>query len=132
MQKFIQNIVHGFVVLIVGAALMGVNVRQLYCSHSDHLLWEVCILPIAAECPCEEDCCGEKNCHDRTRCDFYKITDCSRIETGVQMEMDPFYFSESFFHVLWNFSVEWREFPVFRHEIPDRIMMREMLCTYLC
>lgn len=132
MRKLILKIVHGLVLLIIGVALVGVNVQQLYCSHSDHLLWQVHLLPVETGCPCEEKCCEEEDCHGRIRYDFYKITDFSRIETGIQLPFLPFYLSESLFSILRIIPVERGELPCFRHEIPDRIMYREMLCTYLC
>lgn len=132
MSQWCVKIVHGLVLLVTGMALVGVNVQQLYCYHSDHIHWEVRILPEEEACPCEEGCCGEDGCHHPVRCDFYKVTDLSQVETGIQMVLFPCDLTRLLLSTLWDLPVAPEQVCLYRHKIPDIFMNRELLCTYLC
>lgn len=132
MLKLGQKIGQSLLLVVIGLALTGVNIKQLYCSHADSLHWEVCLLPAEKACPCDESCCGENSCHHNARYAFLKITDFSRTETSMQMALHPLCLPESFFHLFVYFSVAETGYFPFRYKIPDRLMPREWLCTYLC
>ena len=116
MLKLGKQILHTLVLLITGMALIGVNVTQSGCIHSDRTYLEVRVLPAENTCPCEEECgcCQEERqfckdcCHASSRHDFYKVTDSSLVERVLQ---DGFAF--------------YRKFP----GIPPSL---ESLCTFLC
>ena len=98
MLKLGKQILHTLVLLITGMALIGVNVTQSGCIHSDRTYLEVRVLPAENTCPCEEECgcCqGERQfckdcCHASSRHDFYKVTDSSLVERGLQMQLSVF------------------------------------------
>ena len=56
MLKLGKQILHTLVLLITGMALIGVNVTQSGCIHSDRTYLEVRVLPAENTCPCEEEC----------------------------------------------------------------------------
>ena len=56
MLKLGKQILHTLVLLITGMALIGVNVTQSGCIHSDRTYLEVRVLPAENTCPCEEGC----------------------------------------------------------------------------
>lgn len=142
MLKLGKQILHTLVLLITGMALIGVNVTQLGCIHSDRTYLEVRVLPAENTCPCEEECgcCqGERQfckdcCHAFSRHDFYKVTDSSLVERGVQMQLSVFTLPECG----WEMTIQilavrdgkdgfafYRKFP----GIPPSL---ESLCTFLC
>lgn len=51
MLKLGKQILHTLVLLITGMALIGVNVTQSGCIHSDRTYLEVRVLPAENECP---------------------------------------------------------------------------------
>lgn len=132
MLKMSTKIVHWFVLLMTGVALIGVNVRQLYCCHSENTHLEVRIVPEEDSCPCDDGCCGGKDCHNTARHNFYKITDDSKTEAGIRFEMLSFYLPEYPREILPDLSVPQQQYSLFRHEIPLNSHRRELLCTYLC
>lgn len=133
MLEWIKKIGQGSLLLVIVLALIGVNVKQLYCYHAHDLHWEVCILSNESSCPCEEGCCGEEACHHTTRYDFYKITDCPQTESELQVvTLLPFYLPEIFYSDLFSSILEKVEFFFLKDKIPDRVVHRELLCTYLC
>ena len=75
MLKLGKQILHTLVLLITGMALIGVNVTQSGCIHSDRTYLEVRVLPAENTCPCEEGCgcCQEERqfckdcCHASSR-----------------------------------------------------------------
>ena len=128
MLKLGKQILHTLVLLITGMALIGVNVTQSGCIHSDRTYLEVRVLPAENTSPCEEGCgcCQEERqfckdcCHASSRHDFYKVTVFTLPECGWEMTMqilavrdgkDGFAF--------------YRKFP----GIPPSL---ESLCTFLC
>ena len=98
MLKLGKQILHTLVLLITGMALIGVNVTQSGCIHSDRTYLEVRVLPAENTCPCEEECgcCQEERqfckdcCHASSRHDFYKVTDSSLVERVLQMQLSVF------------------------------------------
>ena len=98
MLKLGKQILHTLVLLITGMALIGVNVTQSGCIHSDRTYLEVRVLPAENTCPCEEGCgcCQEERqfckdcCHASSRHDFYKVTDSSLVERVLQMQLSVF------------------------------------------
>lgn len=98
MLKLGKQILHTLVLLITGMALIGVNVTQSGCIHSDRTYLEVRVLPAENTCPCEEGCgcCQEERqfckdcCHASFRHDFYKVTDSSLVERVLQMQLSVF------------------------------------------
>lgn len=121
------------VLLVTGVALIGVNVKQLYCYHSANTYWEVHVLPTDDECHCIDDnCCQKKDCHNETRHDFYKVTDFSRTEPGVQFESDSFYLPGFIPLVISYLPQKQEEYVLFSYEVPDIPIIRELWCTFLC
>jgi len=53
MLKLGKQILHTLVLLITGMALIGVNVTQSGCIHSDRTYLEVRVLPAENTSPCE-------------------------------------------------------------------------------
>lgn len=133
MFKIGVKILHFIVLLVTGVALIGVNVKQLYCYHSANTHWEVQVLPAGDECHCSNDgCCQKKDCHNQTRHDFYKITDFSRTEPGAQFEFDSFYLPEFAQLVISCLPLWHEEHILFSYEVPDIPIIRELWCTFLC
>lgn len=122
---------HYLILFITGIALVGVNVQQQYCWHSHDSVVEVCMLPVDG-CPCTDDCSGSEGCHTDTRHDFYKITDSSVVEHGVQLMQ--------FVCVLLSLDVRIPlNWPVFHlqgtcscRQVFTVPISREFLCTYIC
>lgn len=138
MVKHGIKILHYLVLLITGVALVGVNVNQLKCAYSDSVHWEIQIMPEEDVCPCGEECGGEdKNgccedcCHDSTH-DFYKVTDFSETEQGLQILVALIYLPESSLEVFVDLSLAKDKHFSPRHEIPDNPPALEFLCTLLC
>ena len=126
------KIVHFFVLLVTVTALVGVNVKQLYCDHFDRTNWEVEMLPVEREFSCDEDCCGGEACHDETRHDFYKITDYSLTESDVKMVLLPFDIPEPFQITSLYLPVRQLNLFTYKDEISDLSLRREFLCSYIC
>ena len=131
MLKLGKQILNTLVLLITGMALIGVNVTQSGCIHSDRTYLEVRVLPAENTCPCEEEC----GCCQGER-QFCK--DCchasSRHERGLQMQLSVFTLPECG----WEMTIQilavrdgkdgfafYRKFP----GIPPSL---ESLCTFLC
>ena len=131
MLKLGKQILHTFVLLITGMALIGVNVTQSGCIHSERTYLEVKVLPVENEYLCEEEgAC----CHTSSRHDFYKVTDSSLVERVLQMQLSVFTLPECAWEMMMQIpavrdrkdgSSFYRKFP----EIPPSL---ESLCTFLC
>lgn len=136
MIKTGEKILHWLVLLFTGIALIGVNVQQLYCVHSDQMQWEVRLLPADGACPCEQGCCccpTDKSCHDPARHDFYKVTDSSKIEQGIQITLNPLYLPAMCFWVSEEVKENRQNYLVLRRqEIFSPFPGRELLCTFRC
>ena len=85
MFVWIKKIGQVALLLVVLLALIGVNVKQVYCCHAHDLHREVIFVPDEAAETCHEGCCGAKSCHHTTRYDFYKVTDYSQVETDAEL-----------------------------------------------
>jgi hypothetical protein len=83
--------------LVVMLALIGVNVKQVYCCHAHDLHREVIFVPDEAAETCHEGCCGSRACHHTTRYDFYKVTDYSQVETDTELFIFSFNISGACF-----------------------------------
>lgn len=131
MLKWGKQILHTLVLLITGIALIGVNVTQSGCIHSDRTYFEVKVLPIENEYFCEEEgAC----CHTSSRHDFYKVTDSSLVERVLQMQLSVFILPGC----AWEMT---GQIPVVRDGRDDFSFCRkftgippslELLCTFLC
>lgn len=141
MVKFGVKILHWFVLLVTGIALAGVNVIQLSCIHSNDVYFTVRLLPLEEVCPCEEGCTcccttesadHKKECHPQQRHSFYKLTDSSAIERGIQLRADALYLPEFYWPVFLNLPVLDNNYIIPDQEIPEMPPSQEFLCTYLC
>ena len=126
--------------LITGVALIGVNVVQLSCIHSDNVYLTVRMLPLEKDCPCSDECacCQEEEhechncCHPHTHHAFYKVADSSVVEREVQMFVATLWLPELCFRIRTDQPLikDINFFP--EHEIPELPPARELLCTFLC
>lgn len=127
MVKIGIKIGQALVLLITFIALMGVNVKQLCCCHPEPGTCKIQILPVEEECPC-----GEKEIPASNRHVFYKVSDYSRIERGLQMSVTVYsrpvvrekrtVFSELLCSLcFWSL-------PSF----PRLLLERDFLCIYQC
>ena len=133
MLELIKKIGQGCLVLVMLLALVGVNVKQLYCCHAEHVRWEVCLLPSdVVSVPCEDGCCGEQSCHHTTRSDFYKVTDCSQIESEPDLSLLPIDLPEEWMSEFLVEKLIISEYRFLKNKWPDRVLQRPLLCTYLC
>lgn len=134
MVKWGIKILHGLIVLIVGIAFIGVNVQHFYCCNSEDIRWEVKLTPGDNHCPCAEKCCCYHNeCQQPARHNFYKITDFSKVEQNLQIVLAIFCLPE------YNRTLEKKNAVLSfdrntspEHKLPDKQLLREFLCTYLC
>lgn len=125
------KILHTFVLLSTLTALIGVNVRQLCCCHSKPFTCEIQLLPEQEKCPCDEENCGQ-DCRDTGRHDFYKITDFSKTEEGIQLQIAEYIQPEFQGSVGCCVAIIPELNYVFPDPVPDLGVSREFLCTYLC
>ena len=140
MLKLGKQILHTLVLLITGMALIGVNVTQSGCIHSDRTYLEVRVLPAENTCPCEEECgcCQEERqfckdcCHASSRHDFYKVAGFSQLVKSALPDIVFFYPNVGVFDCLTQVpDIEERYF-LCPEIIPDLPPSPELLCTYRC
>lgn len=132
MLKLGVKILNCIVLLVTGLALIGVNVTQLYCCHTTYTHWTVQVVPADDGCPCDEACCRDKDCHEQTRHDFYKITDFSKTESGIELVQASFYLPELSQLLLLYLPEAYEKYVFSKPEFPDIPIPRELLCTFLC
>ncbi|MEG0796516.1 MAG: hypothetical protein RR397_08460 [Odoribacter sp.] len=139
MVKHGIKILHALVLLMTGVALIGVNVIQLRCAYSDKMHWTVQMLPIEDTCPCDEGCGGcttekesKKDCRHNSTHSFYKITDSSQIEQGLQIWIALIYLPFSWQGMFENLSLLPEKHFLFRYNILGDPYPPEFLCTFLC
>lgn len=140
MLKVVSAIFHWFVILIVGTALMGVNVVQLYCMCCDESCLHVEVVPLETECSCqghghheeEGDGCCSLSGKEYVRHDFYKVAGFSFDVKNVL----PAVFSGECVSFLSDFrlwpSEKTERFADIPDLVPDEPPSQELLCTYLC
>lgn len=127
-----KKILHLLILFLTLVAMIGVNVRQIYCFHGGNLCWVVQILPDDAASLCDGDCCKTKECHSEKQHDYYKVTDFSREEHHVDWQIADF-----------GQILEFAGMPVFYTMVEKSFFSkgtvhftplpeRSMLCTYLC
>ena len=125
-----------FLLLVMLFALIGVNVKQLYCCHA-HMHWEICWTPdefpmsCDASC-CEDGCCGKKTCHPTARYNFYKVTDFSQVESEPIIVLFPVFLQKKWESCLLDEDVFFNTPTYLEDEGPDRVPIRPQLGVYLC
>lgn len=132
MLKVGVKIFHYLILLITGIALVGVNVQQQYCWHLHDSVVEVCMLPLDDGCPCTDGCCGSEGCHSNTRHDFYKITDSSRVEQGVQLMQFVCVLPSLLLQTPPELLVSRLQRVCTCRQVFAVPISREFLCTYIC
>ena len=132
MFVWIKKIGQVALLLIVSLALIGVNMKQVYCYHAHDLHREVILVPDEAAETNHEGCCGAKSCHHTTRYDFYKVTDYSQVESATELFIFSFEVMEHTFTKVWLCLSYEKEVILPKEKWPDRIIQRSILCSYLC
>lgn len=134
MQSMLKTgikIVNGLVLIITMAALIGINVSQLHCCHSDYTFWKVQMLPDVIDSEVDGELCGESDCEPNTRHNFYKLTDLSKIESDFGFDF-IFFCQPVQRGNLSCLFVQQRRYFVVTSGLSDPAMGLELLCTYLC
>lgn len=137
MYKYVAQIFNILVLLVVGVAMIGVNVSKLHCSQCKEVFTEVKIVPEEASCPCKHGCpcCTdtkkEQN-YPETDHTFYKITDFSQEEKVVFVSLSLFIPVERLlFERIFLIYFEYEHVSdVYRY--PDAHPPLEFLCVYRC
>ena len=132
MFVWIKKIGQVALLLVVLLALIGVNVKQVYCCHAHDLHREVIFVPDEAAETCHEGCCGSKSCHHTTRYDFYKVTDYSQVETDTELFIFSFELMEHTLPEVCGCLSYEKEVILPKEKWPDRNFQRSFLCSYLC
>lgn len=152
MIEWMKKIGQAGLLLVISLALIGVNVRQLYCCHGHNLHWELCLVPdeeVAGLCEegvCEKGCCGDSSCscsdsscgdsdsscHHTTRYDFYKITESAQVESAPDLSLVAVELPKEWGNDLLVEQLIVSEYRFLEEEWPDRAFRRPLLCTYLC
>ena len=127
MLKLGKQILHTLVLLITGMALIGVNVTQSGCIHSDRTYLEVRVLPAENTCPCEEGC----GCCQEER-QFCK--DSSLVERVLQMQLSVFTLPECGWEMTMQILAvrDGKDGFAFYRKFPGIPPSLESLCTFLC
>lgn len=138
MLKVVLGIFRLFVLLVVSAALIGVNIMQLYCFCCDESYLQVELLPQERVSVCEIEPCADNNSYclfsdkESSRHDFYKVAGFSPDVKNVLPGIVFFYSVQNHLDlVLWIQESDgcYAEFYKF---IPDEPPSPELLCTYRC
>ena len=121
MLKLGKQILHTLVLLITGMALIGVNVTQSGCIHSDRTYLEVRVLPA-------------ENTSASSRHDFYKVTDSSLVERVLQMQLSVFTLPECGWEMTMQILAvrDGKDGFAFYRKFPGIPPSLESLCTFLC
>lgn len=138
MLKVASGIFRLFVLLVVSAALIGVNVMQLYCFCCDESYLQVELLPQEKEALCDAEPCGDDNTYcilsekESSRHDFYKIAGFSPDVRDVLPEIIFFYFVQNRLDVVLCVQEQVGIHTEFHEFVPDEPPSPELLCTYRC
>lgn len=138
MLKVASGIFRLFVLLVVSAALIGVNVMQLYCFCCDESYLEVELLPQEKEVLCDAEPCGDDDAYcilsekESSRHDFYKIAGFSPDVRDVLPEIIFFYFVQNRLDVVLWIQEQAGCHTEFYEFVPDEPPSPELLCTYRC
>lgn len=139
MFKIVSKILHSLILLVVGAALVGINVNKLYCTQCEEVYLQVKMIPQEDACPCEHGCsCCDKETEKKSPCretdsksSFYKIADSSQTERAVTFDIVFCPFEKSVF-LAPVLRLPESVFFSYRDEFSGLFPSPERLCTYRC
>ena len=119
MLKLGKQILHTLVLLITGMALIGVNVTQSGCIHSDRTYLEVRVLPAENTGTWEEG---------------GGVTDSSLVERVLQMQLSVFTLPECGWEMTMQILAvrDGKDGFAFYRKFPGIPPSLESLCTFLC
>ena len=139
MVKIASKIFHSLILLVVGVALIGVNVNKLYCSHCEVAYLQVKMMPEDKPCCCQHGCsCCQKHgntaiaCHPELQHSFYKVTDSSQAEESMGIAVLFFYLDKYEIVVPEVFPLPEHIYFSDPEDYPDNPPSPELLCTYRC